>query len=174
MTQTLLLTGDVPAGLNQCPGSGLFAAYLVALKSANPSLGQKLGDAWQSLERSGARDAAIALYAADPSACSAELGASGTIKSAASLVVAFGDEGQADRAWQAGVFGFAPPVSGAATPGVVRGAATGLGPSSWTYDRSPVRLASWRKSVFVAVVALTNLDPAAFKAATAAVDAHLN
>src|SRR5258707_8881767 len=90
--QTLLLTGDVPAGLNQCPGSGLFATYLGALKTANPSLAQKLGDAWQSLERSGARDGAIALYAADPSACSAELGASGTIKSAASLVIAVRDE----------------------------------------------------------------------------------
>jgi hypothetical protein len=36
-----------------------------------------------------------------------------------------------------------------------------------------LRLACWRKSVFVAFVVVSNLDAAAFKAATAAVDARL-
>jgi hypothetical protein len=37
-----------------------------------------------------------------------------------------------------------------------------------------VKLACWHKSVFVALVVLTNLDANAFKAATSAVDARLN
>jgi hypothetical protein len=86
----------------------------------------------------------------------------------------FGDEGQADRAWQSGVLGFVPPAPGELPPGLNRGTATGLGLSAWTYERAPVRLACWHKSVFVALVVLTNLDPAAFKTATAAVDARLN
>ena len=45
---------------------------------------------------------------------------------------------------------------------------------SWTYDRSNIRLASWHKSVFVALVVVSNLDAAAFKAATATIDARLN
>jgi hypothetical protein len=96
------------------------------------------------------------------------------VKSAASLVVAFGDEGEADRAWEAGVFGFTPPAPGEAPAGITRGDATGLGASSFAYVRAPVQLAVWRKSVFVALVAFANLDAASFKAATAAVDARLN
>ncbi len=95
-------------------------------------------------------------------------------KSAAGFVAVFADEGQADRAWQSGVLGFVPPAPGELPPGLNRGASTGLGLSSWTYDRTPVRLACWHKSVFVALVVLTNLDAPAFKAATAAVDARLN
>jgi hypothetical protein len=37
-----------------------------------------------------------------------------------------------------------------------------------------VQLACWHKSVFVALVVMTNLDATAFKTATAAVDARLN
>jgi hypothetical protein len=59
-------------------------------------------------------------------------------------------------------------------PGVTRGTATGLGLSSWTYDRAPVQLACWHKSVFVALVVVSNLDAATFKAATTAIDARLN
>jgi hypothetical protein len=58
-------------------------------------------------------------------------------------------------------------------PGTARGTGTGLGLNSWTYDRPPLRLACWRKSVFVAFVVVSNLDVAAFKAAAAAVDARL-
>jgi hypothetical protein len=174
VAQTLLQQANVPAGLAACDSSGSFSAYLGKLQTANPTLAQSTSTRWQDLKKAGATDAAISVFAGDPAACAAELGASGSIKSAASLVVAFADEGQADRAWQAGVFGFTPPVPGQAPPGVARGTPTGLGPSSWTYDRSPVRLACWRKSVFVAVVVLANLDLPAFKSATAAVDAHLN
>jgi hypothetical protein len=58
--------------------------------------------------------------------------------------------------------------------GVTSGTATGLGVSSFTYERPSVRLASWNRSVFVALVVATNLDLNAFKAAATIVDAHLN
>ena len=72
------------------------------------------------------------------------------------------------------MFGFVPPAPGEILPGVVRGTDTGLGLSSWTYDRSNIRLASWHKSVFIALVVVSNLVTAAFKAATATIDARLN
>jgi hypothetical protein len=103
-----------------------------------------------------------------------ELGSVAKIKSAASFVARFTDDGQADRAWQAGVLGFAPPAPDQVATGIKRGTDTGLGLSSWTYDRQPVKLACWKRSVFVALVVLTNLDVNAFKAATGAVDARLN
>ena len=174
VAQTVLQQSDIPAGLAPCGSSGAFADYIAAVKTADPALAATIASQWKSLQGQGAVQAVISLYAASPSACTAELGASGAVKSAASLVVAFADEGEADRAWQHGVLGFAPPAPGEAAPGIVRGAGTGLGASSWTYDRGPVRLACWRKSVFVALVVFTNLDPASFKAATAAVDARLN
>ena len=174
VTSTLLQPSDLPGPLSQCPGSGAIASYITATKAANPDLAQRLTKQWNDLKSLGATEAAINLFAADPSACTSELAAVSKVQSAASLVVAFAEPGQADRAWQAGILGFTPPVPGELPPGVARGTGTGLGPSSWTYDRTPVRLACWQKNVFVALVVFTNLDATAFKAGTAAVDARLN
>jgi hypothetical protein len=174
VAQTVLQATDIPAGLTPCASSGTFGSYIAAVKAADPEVAATIASQWKALQAQGAGQAEISLFAADPSACTAELGASGSVKAAASLVVAFGDEGGAERAWEQGVLGFAPPAPGEAPPGIVRGVATGLGASSWTYYRGPVRLACWRKSVFVALVVFTNLDPASFKAAAAAVDARLN
>jgi len=174
VASTLLQTSDLPGPLTQCPGSGAIASYITATTASNPDLARRLTRQWNDLKSLGATEAAINLFAANPSACSAELASAGNVQSAASLVVAFADQGQADRAWQAGILGFTPPVPGELPPGVARGAGTGLGPSSWTYDRTPVRLACWQKNVFVALVVFTNLDATAFKAGTAAVDARLN
>jgi hypothetical protein len=165
---------EVPAGLSQCPGSGPIATYLSNLAAADPTLGSRMTSQWQQLHAAGALDAAISLYAADPAACTAQLAATSKIQAAAGIVAVFADEGEADRAWQSGVFGFVPPPPGELSPGVVRGTATGLGLSAWTYDRAPVRVACWHRSVFVALLALTNLDVTAFKSATTAVDARLN
>jgi hypothetical protein len=169
-----LQASDVPADLHPCPASGPIATYLTTIKASNPTLAQRLSAQWLALKKSGAQDAAITLFAADSSACSAELASTATVRSGASIVVVFADEGQADRAWQAGILGFAPPPPGAIPPGVARGKGTGLGDSSWTYRKAPVFVASWRKSVFVALLVATNLDDAAFKAAAAAIDARLN
>jgi hypothetical protein len=174
VASTLLQPADLPAPLAQCPGSGPISGYIDATKASNPELAQRLTGQWNDLKSLGATEAAIDLFAADPSACTSELASVKNVQSAASLVVAFADQGQADRAWQAGILGFTPPVPGELPPGVARGTDTGLGPSSWTYDRTPVRLACWQKNVFVALVVFTNLDATAFKAGTAAVDARLN
>ena len=169
LASTLLQITEVPSGLARCPNSGSFDAYVDSLKSSNPSLVQR----WSDLKKAGATDAAISVFAADPAACSAELGAAASVKAATSLVLAFGDEGQADRAWQAGILGFAPPVPSEQPPGVSRGVSTGLGQSSWIYVKAPVQMAIWRKKVFVALVVFTNLDTASFSAGAAAVNARL-
>ena len=174
VASTLLQPSDLPGPLSLCPGSGPITSYFTATKVSNPDLAQRLTGQWNDLKGMGATEAAINLFAAAPSACSTELAAVGSVQSAASLVVAFAEQGQADRAWQAGILGFTPPVPGELPLGVARGTGTGLGPSSWTYDRTPVRLACWQKNVFVAVVVFTNLDATAFKAGTGAVDARLN
>jgi len=174
VADAVLQVGDIPSGLNICPGSGPFDAYITTLQATQPALASSLNDEWQSLRTMGAISAAISLYTSDDSACTAELAAVAKPKSAAAFVAMFGDEGQADRAWQSGVLGFVPPAPGELPPGLNRGTATGLGLSSWTYTRTPVQLACWHKSVFVALVVLTNLDATAFKTATAAVDARLN
>jgi hypothetical protein len=170
----VLQSGDLPAGLNPCLESGPIATYLTALAAADPTLAGRMTGQWQQLRAAGASDAAISLFAADPTACTAQLAATSKIQSAASFVAVFADEGEADRAWGSGVFGFVPPPPGEVSPGLVRGTPTGLGLSSWTYDRAPVHIACWHKSVFVALLVISNLDPNAIKAATAAVDARLN
>ena len=114
------------------------------------------------------------MYAANASACAAELGATTDVKAITSFVARFGNESQADRAWHAGVFGFAPPPPGQLTPGLTLGTSTGLGPSSFTYDRPSVRLACWRHGLYVAMIVAGNQDLNTFRAAAGAVDARLN
>jgi hypothetical protein len=168
----VLTASDVPSGLTACGSTQTIDAYIATL--TDPALAAKTSDQWTQLKAKGAREAAISVFAADPIACAAELGATTKTKAVASFVAAFADEGEADRAWESGVLGFVPPAPGELPPGVIRGTGTGLGISSWTYQRPPVQLASWHRSVFVALVVATNLDANAFKAMTVAVDARLN
>jgi hypothetical protein len=154
-------------------GSGPIDVYTTTLAQADAALATRVGTQWDQLRIAGATAGAISLFTANPAACRAELAATSNMKSMASFVAVFDDAGQADRAWGSGVFGFTPPVAGQIMPGTARGTGTGLGLNSWTYDRPPLRLACWRKSVYVAFVVVSNLDVAAFKAATAAVDARL-
>jgi hypothetical protein len=148
--------------------------YLASLSQAEATLGTRASDHWQQLRLQGARDGAISLFTSNPSACTAELGATSNAKAVVSFVARFDDSGQAHRAWEAGVFGFAPPPSGVIVGGVARGAATGLGVSSFAYERPSVRLASWNRSVFVALVVASNLDLNTFKLAATTVDARLD
>jgi hypothetical protein len=173
-TAAILQSSDVPPTLSVCLGSGPIDVYIATLGASGTPLGDKATSQWTQLVKEGARAGAISIYASSPTACKAELGSTTSTKSIASFVAQFGDEGEADRAWQSGVFGFAPPPAGVLAPGFARGPATGLGLSSFTYDRPSVQLASWRRSVFVALVVATNLDLTTFKAATTAIDPRLN
>jgi hypothetical protein len=160
--------------LNACLGSGPIDVYVTNLAQVDGALAARVGEQWQQLQGAGATAGAISVFTASPAACNAELGTTTNVKSIASFVAVFENSGQADRAWGSGVFGFVPPAPGQILAGVTRGTATGLGLSSWTYDHAPARLASWHKSVFIALVVAGGLDVAAFRAATTAVDARLN
>ncbi len=173
-TSAVLQSTDIPAGLNACLGSGPIDVYIANLAQADAALAARFGEQWQQLQAAGATAGAVSIFTASPAACNAELGTATNAKSIASFVAIFENSGQADRAWGSGVFGFVPPAPAQILSGVTRGTATGLGLSSWTYDRAPVRLACWGKSVFVALLVASNLDAAVFKAATTAVDARLN
>jgi hypothetical protein len=174
VTAAVLQPGDVQANLNPCPGSGPIATYLTSLAAADPVLASRMTGQWQQMHTAGALDAAISLFAADPSACTAQLAATSKIEAATSFVAVFTDEGEAERVWEAGVFGFVPPPLGEVSPGLLRGTATGLGLSSWTYESGRVHVACWHRSVFVALLVISNLDANAIKVATATVDPRLN
>jgi hypothetical protein len=173
-TDAVLQSSEVPAGLSPCLGSGPIDVYITTLMNADPILAARVASQWQQLRVAGATSGAISLFTSTPAACNAELASTSNAKAIAAFVAEFTDSGQADRAWEGGVFGFMPPTPGELPAGVTRGTGTGLGLSSWTYDRPPVRLASWQKSVFVALVVVTNLDAATFKTTTSAIDARLN
>jgi len=173
-TAAVLQPAEVPTGLAPCASNGPIDAYLTALAAANPAIAGTASSQWTGMHAGGAAAGAISIYAADPSACNAELGATSNVKSVTSFVAEFADPGEADRAWGSGVFGFAPPAPAEVVPGVTRGTSTGLGLSSFTYVRTPITLASWHRSVFVALVVMNLVDVTTFKAATVAVDARLN
>jgi hypothetical protein len=165
---------EVPGGLTKCPGSGPIEGYLTTMQPIDATLASSLTNQWHQLQAKGATSAAITLYTYDPNTCKAELGASSTFRSLTSFVVQFADEGEAERAWGAGVLGFATPAADQVAPGILRGSGTGLGVSSWTYTNTQVRLACWRRSVFVSLVIISNLEDGVYKAVTTAIDARLN
>jgi hypothetical protein len=173
-TEAVLQSSEVPAGLSPCLGSGPIDVYITTLANADANLAARVATQWEQLRVAGATSGAISLFASTPAACNAELATTSSSKAIAAFVAEFPDPGPANRAWEAGVFNFVPPAPGELPAGVTRGTGTGLGLSSWTYDRAPVHLASWQRSVFVALVVVTNLDAATFKAATTAIDARLN
>ena len=173
-TDAVLQSSEVPAGLGPCLGSGPIDVYITTLANVDANLSARVANQWEQLRVGGATSGAISLFTSTPTACNAELATTSSAKSITAFVAEFIDPGQADRAWNAGVFGFVPPAPGELPAGVTRGTGTGLGLSSWTYDRAPVHLASWHKSVFVALVVVSNLDAATFKTATTAIDARLN
>ena len=173
-TDVVLQATDVPAGLTTCVGSGPMDVYVTTLAHADANLAARIAAQWEQLQVAGATGGAISLFTSTPATCNAEFATTSSDKSVVAFVAAFGDSGQADRAWNAGVFGFLPPAPGELPAGVVSGTATGLGLSAWTYNRPPVQLAAWHKSVFIALVVVTNLSAATFKATTGTIDARLN
>ena len=173
-TAAILQTNEIPTGLTACPGSGPMDVYLSVLATTNATVASRASDEWNSLVAEGASSGAFVVYAANASACAAELGATTNVKAITSFVARFGNESQADRTWHDGVFGFAPPPPGQLTPGLTLGTSTGLGASSFTYDRPSVRLACWRHGLYVAMIVAGNQDLNTFRAATGAVDARLN
>ena len=173
-TAAILQPGEVPDGLEKCALSGPLDTYISAVELSDLKLAARWAAQWAELRSEGAQAGAVSIYAADMSACTAELGATTSVKAVMSLVIQFADAGQAERAWQAGIFGYTPPAPAQLQSGMVRGTATGLGASSFTYSRPSVRLACWRHSVYVALIAVSNLDASTFQAATASIDARLN
>ena len=174
-TQAILQSSEAPQGLVACPGSGPIDVYLTVLVQSNAALAGSEAEQWLLLHGQGADSAAISIFAASPSACAAELGATrGGVRAITSLVVRFASAGAANRAWASGVFGFQPPPVGEVAPGVTRGTSTGLGASSFTYNRPSIRLACWQRSLYVALIVASDLDLASFTAATAAIDPRLN
>src|SRR5437016_12514010 len=88
-TVAILQSGDVPAGLNVCPGSGPIDVYLSVLAGADAALASRESDQWQQLGKEGATQGAIAIFAATPAACNADLGATPNVNAMTSFVARF-------------------------------------------------------------------------------------
>ena len=174
VTDVVLQTSEIPRGLGACPGSGPMAGYLAKLRAADAALGLAMTLRWQQLQAKGATNAAINVVGDGGTVCTSELGVTTGGKSVTTFVAEFADQGQAERAWASGVLGFVPPAPDQVEPGLIRGTVTGLGISSWTYERPSVVLACWRRSVYVVLVIVANMQAADFKAVTAAIDARIN
>jgi hypothetical protein len=171
-----LKSGDVPAGLTACPGSGPIDTYIQALQNRDPDGYASLKDAWDTLKRNGADAAAIVAYVGDPAvACVGSLGA-GQGKSATSFVIRYRDSGSATTAYKRGLLQFPTPQQGQQTPGLTVGAATGLGSNSWVYEAAAsgkaAYLAFWQVNQFDVMVLTADLDTADSRRAADAVNSR--
>jgi hypothetical protein len=85
-TAVILQSGEVPSGLTVCLGSGPIDVYLASLAQADATIAARAADQWQQMRALGARDGAISLFTANPSACKAELGATSNARAMVSFV----------------------------------------------------------------------------------------
>jgi hypothetical protein len=171
-----LQQGDLPATLLRCSTSGEIGAYLRSPQPNRQPAHDELLGAWQDLQRHGAAQASVTVYAAQQQACAARLG-TGDGVNVSSLVVEFRDDTAAAAAYQRGVLGFTTPSADAEVPGMDRGAATGIGRNAWVLQRSvngrALIVGLWeRHSVLVLFVAV-DADPLNAKRALSAVDGRI-
>ena len=150
-TSVSLQPSDLPKDLERCPSSGDINSYLANLKTKNVDGYNGTLDAWKKLQAQGAKNAAIVSYAADPAACTGEMG-TGRGRTAASFVIQFKDDGSAAIAWKHGILGFPSPTQGQQTPGLKVGTGTGLGANSWSLEEAvqgrSLYLAFWQGHSF--------------------------
>jgi hypothetical protein len=171
-----LRQGDLPAGLQSCPASGAIDGYLRSLQKGSAPAHDELLAAWRDLQRRGAAEAAVAVYAAQPAACSTRLGA-GEGVNATTVVVSFRDDGKATAAYQQGVLGFTTPSEDAEVPDMTRGAATGIGRDAWVLQRSvqgrSLIVGLWARNAVLVLFVAVDVDPLHAKQALATVDRRI-
>jgi hypothetical protein len=175
-SQIGLQQGDLPAMLTRCPASGSIGAFLGTPKPNRQPAHDELLSAWQDLQRHGATQAAVAVYAAQQPACAARVGA-GDGESVTSLVVEFHDDAAARAAYQRGVLGFTTPDQDAEVAGMNRGAATGFGRNSWVLQRSvdgrALTVGLWERNAVLVLVVAVDADPLNTQRALSAVDGRI-
>ena len=171
-----LQQGDLPVTLQRCPASGDIGTYLRSPQPTDVQAHDELQTAWQDLQSRGAVRAALTVYAAQPTACSARLGA-GDGTNVASLVVEFSDDAAARAAYQRGVLGFTTPNEDAEVQGMDRGAATGIGRNAWVLTRSvqgrAVIVGLWERNAVLVLFVAVDADPLNARRALAAVDGRI-
>jgi hypothetical protein len=171
-----LQQGDLPPTLARCPASGTIGAFLGSPKPNQHPAHDELLSAWQNLQRHGATQAAVAIYAAQQPACAARVG-TGAGETVTSLVVEFHDDAAAADAYQRGILGFTTPNEDAEVAGMNRGAATGLGRNAWVLQRSvdgrALTVGLWERNAVLVLVLAVDADPLNTQRALSAVDGRI-
>jgi hypothetical protein len=171
-----LQQGDLPPTLARCPASGNIGAFLGSPEPNQQLAHDELLTAWQDLQRHGATQAAVAVYAAQRPACSARLG-TGDGETVTSLVVEFHDDAAAAAEYQRGMLGFTTPNEDAEVAGMNRGAATGFGRNAWVLQRSvdgrALTVGLWERDAVLVLIVAVDADPLNTQRALSAVDGRI-
>ncbi len=167
---------DLPSTLRRCPGSGDLGDHLRATGAEGGPARDELQAAWRTLQREGAQQAAVAVYASDRASCTARLG-TGPGPNASSLVVRYRDDGAALGAYRQGMLGFPTPGQDEQVPGLQQGTATGLGQDSWLLEQNAagrsVFVAYWRRGSYTAFFLAVDLDPLHARQAVGSIAARM-
>ena len=171
-----LQPGDLPADFQPCPASGNIMRYLQFLGRTSTAGREELASGWRDLQLNGASGAAVTVLTQQQAACGVRLGTGGG-PSVATVVVRFRDESAAAAAYQRGMWGFATPSEDEEVPGMVRGAATGVGRNAWVLERSvsgrSLLVGLWQRHLIAVLFVAIDSDPLHTKQAIAAVDRRI-
>src|SRR5207244_13436329 len=85
-TAAVLQSGDVPAGLDVCVGSGPMDVYLSLLAGADAAVASRLSEQWSVMQTQGATEGASSTFATNPTDRRAELVASTSVQGVSRMV----------------------------------------------------------------------------------------
>lgn len=163
--------GDLPRGMVRCDLSGDIKPFIQKERTSDQSAGDQASTQWTQLQKSGATDAYVAIYADTKTECGAltNPGANPSVttsKLAVSIAVHFKDEKSAADAYAGGaIFGQKPSDLRSAQS--VEGTKTGLTANSIVVDQSlstqTFYVALWQNQAFIVYLVAIDLDPSASK-----------
>jgi len=170
--QVGLQARDVSAEFKPCDPPSNIETYLKRLPTTS-QWRALLSSGWKQLQGEGADASAVTEFATGSDSCTAEPGSSSS-RSVMSVVARFSDDGAAQRAFQAGVFGFPTPGEDQLEPGLRQGVGTQLGAHSWlrqrTVDNRNVSVAFWQSHQFCIFVLASALDSVELQRTLVAID----
>jgi hypothetical protein len=177
-------SSDLPSGLHRCDLSGNINDYLKKIQTKDPTTYTTIKVQWAAAQKDGATDADVEYYTDSAAHCTSletngsQIGTA-TYKLVVNFVFKFKDQASAEKGYSSdSIFGFSAASLKSSQVPVVEGTATGLGPNSivltLAISNQTFYVAVWQNKEFMVILGVLNIDSAADKKITQAVNGRIH
>jgi hypothetical protein len=177
-------SSDLPSGLHRCDLSGNINDYLKKIQTKDPTTYTTIKVQWDAAQKDGASDTDVEYYTDSAAHCTSletngsQIGTA-TYKLVVNFVFKFKDQASAEKGYSSdSIFGFSAASLKSSQVPVVEGTATGLGPNSivltLAISNQTFYVAVWQNKEFMVILGVLNIDSAADKKITQAVNGRIH